>query len=651
MQATLAGPPGSGSPGSDARRWLDTLVLRLSHAQPDAGSHPHRNPDPDRPPATMSTPQHPGLPAIADSRHPSRRRATATPGWYLALLGCILGGAARVSGAADWALHGHDLGGKRFSPLAQIERGTVARLAPVWTAKTGIKATFQATPIVIDGVMYVSLPGSHVLALDARNGTEKWRYKHSLRWQKLCCGPANRGVAVAGGKVYIGTVDGRLIALDAATGRPVWDISVATYQGETENTAQLGADDPLAKVGDVGATGVGIAMAPMVYQGKVLVGINGVGYGLHPDAGLSVVGVSGNYGQSGFLAAFDAETGRRLWQFDITQQGWEGDFAAETAYGVPLNRDVAAEKAAASHHADSWRYGGGSIWATPTIDPERGWLAFGSGNPSPQMADASRPGDNLYTSSLIVLDIETGKRVWHYQQVPHDRWGYDVASPAVMFDLKSGAGTTPALAHASKMGWVFVHDRQTGELLVRSEPFVPQLNLFSPPAPGEGVLVAPGIAGGANWSPTAIDESQQLMFVAALHLPTRYIAHRVTRQDGTPTDYASTQEGTERSGTLSAVDLTNGALRWQVRTEEPLIGGVLATAGGLVFSGIGKQRIGAFDSRTGEQLWSTTLDAGVNAPPITYSIDGRQYLAVAVGGNSLFGFTTGDTIAVFALPE
>ena len=569
----------------------------------------------------------------------------------LARLLCLAAVAAAPAFAGDWALHGHDLGGKRFSPLTQVNRETVAKLKPAWTAKTGVKATFQATPIVVDGVMYVSLPGSRVLALDARNGKEKWRYMHTLRWQKLCCGPANRGVAVADGKVYVGSVDGRLIALDASTGKTVWDISVATYEGQREETAQLAADDPLAKVGDVGATGVGIAMAPMVFKGKVLVGINGVGYGLHPDAGLSVVGVSGNYGRSGFLAAFDAATGKRLWQFDITQQGWEGEFAAETAYGVPLNRDIAAERAAATQYADSWRYGGGSIWATPTIDAERGWLAFGSGNPSPQMADASRPGDNLHTSSLIVLDLETGRRVWHYQQVPHDRWGYDVASPAVMFDLKSEAGTTPAVAHASKMGWVFVHDRRTGELLTRSEAFVPQLNLFSPPAPGEGVLVAPGIAGGANWSPTAVDESQQLMFVAALHLPTRYIANTVTRADGTVMHYASTQEGKERAGTLSAIDLGSGTLRWQVRTAEPLLGGVLATAGGLVFSGIGDKRIGAFDSSSGEQLWSAQVDAGVNAPPITYSIDGRQYIAVAAGGNSLFGFPVGDSISVFALPE
>jgi PQQ-dependent dehydrogenase (methanol/ethanol family) len=566
--------------------------------------------------------------------------ATLAIGWGLA---------AGVAHAGDWALHGHDLGGKRFSPLAQINRNTVASLKPAWTAKTGVKATFQATPIVVDGVMYISLPGSHVLALDARTGAEKWRYTHKLRWQKLCCGPANRGVAVHGSKVYVGSVDGRLVALDGATGKTVWDVSVATYEGPREESAQLSKDDPLAKVGNVGTTGVGIAMAPMVYGGKVLIGINGVGYGLHPDAGLSVVGMSGNYGQSGFLAAFDATSGDRLWQFDITQQGWEGRFAAETDYGVPLNRDVAGEKAAFAKFADSWRYGGGSIWATPTIDPVRGWLAFGSGNPSPQMADGSRPGDNLHTSSLIVLDLQTGKRVWHYQQVPHDRWGYDVASPAVMFDLKTTGGPVPAIAHASKMGWVFVHERETGKLLLRSEPFVPQMNLFAPPAPGEGVLVAPGIAGGANWSPTAIDESQQLMFVAALHLPTRYIAQTSTRPDGSVLHYVSTQEGQDRSGTLSAIDLASGALRWQVQTEEPLLGGVLATAGGLVFSGIGGKRIGAFDSSTGAQLWSAQIDAGVNAPPITYSIDGTQYIAVAAGGNSLFGFPTGDTIAVFAL--
>ena len=340
-----------------------------------------------------------------------------------------------------------------------------------------------------------------------------------------------------------------------------------------------------------------------------------------------------------------------MWRFDVTGPGWEGEFRASTPDGVPLGRDVAAERAAAPSHADAWRYGGGSIYATPVVDAERHLLIFGTGNPSPQMADASRPGDNLYTSSLVALDLRTGRLVWHSQQVPHDRWGYDVASAPVLLEVTHRGRRVPAVAQAGKTGWVYVHDRRDGRLLLRSEPFVPQRNLFTPPRPGEGVVIAPGIAGGANWSPSAYDPTRGLFYVGALHLPTRYIAHEVRRPDGSLLQYASTQSTDEAWGTLTALDLASGGRRrWQVRTEEPLIGGVLATAGGLVFSGAGTGRFAAFDAGTGAELWSYVCAAGVNAPPITYAVGGRQYVAVAVGGNALFGFAQGDMVMAFGLP-
>jgi PQQ-dependent dehydrogenase (methanol/ethanol family) len=554
----------------------------------------------------------------------------------------------------SWSLHGHDLGGQRFSPLAAIDTHNVASLVPRWTYHSGVAATFQATPIVAGGVMYVSLPHSHVVALDAATGRERWRYRHRLRdpARKLCCGPASRGVAVAAGKVYLGSVDGRLIALDAESGRLLWDVTVAEYANPTEATSQLHGDDPLSRVGASGSTGVGIGAAPLVYQGRVFIGINGVGYGLHPDQGLAVVGVSGQYGRPGLMAAFDAESGRPLWHFDITGPGWEGGFRNATPDGVPMQRDVAAERAAAPAHAGAWAWGGGSIYSTPVVDAERGLLIFGSGNPSPQMADASRPGDNLHTASLIALDLKSGRLAWSYQQVPHDRWGYDVASAPVLLDLDLDGARVPAVAQASKVGWVYVHDRRDGRLLFKSDAFVPQKNLFTPPRPGAGVLVAPGIAGGANWSPAAFDAASGLFYVAALHLPTRYVAHEVQRADGSVLQYASTRDGDESWGTLSALDLRRrGHLRWQVKTEEPLVGGVLATAGGLVFSGAGQGFVAAFDAASGQRLWQYRCEAGVNAPPISYAVDGRQYVAVAAGGNALFGFRQGDSIVAFGLPE
>lgn len=556
-------------------------------------------------------------------------------------------------GGDDWSLHGHDLGGQRFSNLAQIDRSNVATLAPAWTWKSGIAATYQATPIVVGAVMVVSLPGSSVAALDARDGRELWRYSHRSRIAKTCCGPANRGVAVAGDKVYVGTVDGRLLALDLNSGAVLWDVTVAQYRGTTEANAQLGSDDPLARSGNRGSTGVGIGAAPIVHEGRVYIGINGVGYGLHPDAGLSVVGIAGQYGQPGLMAAFDAQTGRALWQFDITGPGWEGSLRNSLIDGTPMQRDINAERAALPANTAAWRHGGGSIYASAVVDAERGLLLFGTGNPSPQMADNSRPGDNLYTSSLVALDLATGALRWHAQQVPHDRWGYDVASSPVLIDLQHEGKTVAAVAQASKLGWVFVHDRNDGRLLFKSDAFVPQQNLLTPPQPGAGIVIAPGIAGGANWSPSAWDARQGLFYVAALHLPTRYIANEVRRADGSVLHYASTQETDASSwGTLSAIDLGQGGrMRWQVKTAEPLIGGVLATAGGLVFSGIGQGVFAAFDSSSGQQLWAAQCEAGVNAPPITYRIDGRQYIAVAAGGNALFGFKQGDALRVFALPR
>ncbi|MDX2193081.1 MAG: PQQ-binding-like beta-propeller repeat protein [Gemmatimonadales bacterium] len=573
------------------------------------------------------------------------------PAGPLALLFGLLP-AGPLAAQSDWPLHGHDAGAQRWSPLREIDTLNVKRLEPVWTYRSGVTATFQATPIVVDGVMYVSLPFSGVVAIDAATGALRWRYDHKPRSERLCCGPANRGVAVAKGLVYVGTVDGRLIALDARSGAVRWDVTVAEYAGTTERMEQLKGDDPLARVGQTGSTGVGISAAPIVADGLVIVGIAGVGYGLHPDQGLAVVGLSGQYGRPGLLAAFDAKSGALRWRFDVTQAGWEGAFTARTIDGLALPRDTAAERAAAAGQADAWRYGGGSIYASPAVDLERGLLFVGTGNPSPQMADASRPGDNLYTSSLVALELRTGRRVWHRQIVPHDRWGYDVVNPPVLVEVMREGRRVPAVVHASKLGWVYVFDRRDGTLLFRSESFVPQRNLFSAPAPGEGVVIAPGIAGGANWGPSAYDPVRGLFYVAALHLPTRYLATRATRPDGSVLEYASTQETGERGGTLTALDLrAGGRVAWQVKTADPLVGGVLATAGGLVFSGAGGKKFAAFNSATGAELWSWTGEAGVNAPPVTYRVGGRQYVAVAVGGNALFGFPQGDWVVGFAVAK
>lgn len=560
--------------------------------------------------------------------------------------------------AADWLLPGRDYGARRYSPLTQVNVETAKKLVPKWIYQTGYAATFQTSPVVADGVMYLSAPFSHVIALDAKTGAELWRYEHKARTKKLCCGPANRGVGLGYGKVYVATVDARLVALDQKTGKPVWDIPmVAAADGPTEDAGALGAAD--AAKGVSGSTGVGASSAPLVFDGKVVAGITGVGYGLHldsdrPGAPLgAVVGVAGRYGRPGFLAAYDAETGKPVWTFDTTVEGWEGAYLEATAYGAKLPRDVAAEKVAAPANADAWRFGGGSIWHAPALDPDKGLLYLGVGNPSPQAASESRPGDNLHTSSLVALDAKTGKLAWAYQQVPHDLWGYDVASPPSLFDVEVAGKRIPAVGQASKLGWYFVHDRATGALLFRSEPYIPQTNMFTAPTP-EGVVIAPGVGGGVNWSPAAVDPGRGVAYVAAMHWPARYATHVLPAQGEKPElRYFSIEPVAEGTyGLLSAIDLkAGGRLLWQVKTPEPLIGGVLATAGGVVFNGEGNGAFSAFDAATGAKLWSFNCGAGVNAPPVAYAIDGAQYVAVAAGGSQIWGFRQGGAVIAFGLPE
>lgn len=577
------------------------------------------------------------------------------------LAACNINSDQKVSQKAiDWPSYGNDYTSQRFSTAQQINTENVKDLTLAWQHNSGVVASFQTAPIVQQGIMYFSLPFNHVVAVDATNGKELWRYEHERRkdW-KMCCGPQNRGVAVSDGKVFIGTVDARLVALDARNGTKVWDIDVVDAAISREGQETLSQDDPNKDRKVTGGTGIGIGMAPVVYKGKVIIGITGVGYGLHidnprDDAPLgAVIGVAGRFGRPGFLAAFDVNDGQRIWQFDtIPTTGWEGDFTQTTADGVTLDRDIAAEKADLAKYPDAASLGGGSAWSTPAIDSEHDILYFGTGNPSPQMNDVSRPGDNLYTVSLIALDTNTGELKWHYQQVPHDLWGYDLASPPVLFDFQQDGKTIPAVGQAGKTGWFYIHNRLTGELLLKSEAFVPQKNMFAK-ATFEGTVLYPGILGGSNWSPVSVDPDKQLTFVAGIHSPIKYTLHETAAKDGNPAiRYASSEPTDDPSwGLLSAIDLTTGKIAWQNKTEQPLVGGSLATAGGLVFMGEGNGNFNAYNSQTGALLWQTKSAYGVNAPPISYTVDGVQYIAVASGGNRIMGFKEGDAMLAYKLKD
>lgn len=557
----------------------------------------------------------------------------------------------------EWRVYGGNALHNRHSPASLITPSNIGQLQEAWEFDTGIDNSFQATPIVHSGVMYVSLPFNHVVALDAATGQLKWRYTHQRRKDRpMCCGPANRGVAVEAGLVFMGTIDGRLIALDAKTGKLRWDTDVLGQQGAVAEDAALLQGQLKGEVS--GASGAGLNMAPMVVNGKVIIGITGVGYGLHLDSARdnaplgSVVGIAGQYGSRGHMAAYNAQTGKLIWKFHtVPEQGWEGEFRATTPDGVRLPRDIEAERQNAVHFPDAWKFGGGSAWSTPAIDVENGLLIFGTGNPSPQMEGSSRPGDNLYTASLVALDIETGRVKWHYQQVPHDMWGYDVASPPVFFTFDPQGKKIPAVGQAGKTGWFYAHNRLTGELLYKSEPFVPQWNMFTPATP-EGNTLYPGVVGGSNWSPTAVDEDRRQVVIAGIHWPVEYKLHEIPAQGDKPAvkySSMSPKDNEERYGVLSAIHLDTGKIKWLYKTPSPLIGGVLSTQTGLVFSGRGEGELNAYDADKGIKLWTGKAKAGVNAPPITYVLGDTQYVAVAVGGNKLFGFKTGQTVKVWSL--
>ncbi|WP_132250796.1 PQQ-binding-like beta-propeller repeat protein [Methylobacterium segetis] len=565
--------------------------------------------------------------------------------------------------AEDWPMFGGDPSNRHHAGLAQIDRGNVAALRPAWIFQTGVTGYFQAEPVIVEGVMYVSATGNHVAALEAKTGRVLWTYTHRARTEKIFGPPSNRGVAVANGLVYEATMDGRVIALDAKTGKLVWDKeAVRPEEGETETASALSAqlgDKPVQ-----GSSRLGFKMPPLVAEGLVIVGVTGAGYGLHVEDdkggldGGSVVGIEGGYGRRGWLAAYDAKTGEERWRWYVTKQdGWEGEFRATTPDGVPLHRDIAAEKAAAPQHREAWRVGGGSLWMTPAYDAQAGLIFLGTGNPAPQNFGLTRPGDNLYTMSLVALDVRTGALRWHFQQVPHEEWGYDVASPPFLLDHPTPDGPVKAVAQASKTGWIYVHDRATGRLLARSEPVIAHKNLFAPPSP-EGTIVSPGPLGAISWHPVAYDAALGRAFAQVRHGAATYTVKTVPAAGGRPEiRYTETSEarGEPAFSTLTAVDLARGgAIAWSVKAGSRLSGGTLSTAGGLVFSGEEDGHLDAHDTRDGRLLWRFQCGAGISGPPVTYAVDGRQYVAVAAGGSSFTkasGFGTGDALVVFALPE
>jgi PQQ-dependent dehydrogenase (methanol/ethanol family) len=500
----------------------------------------------------------------------------------------MMRGAAGARG--DWLLHGRTYDNQRYSPLAQIDTSNVRTLSPVAIVQTGMMASFEATPVVVHGVMYLTSGVVNnqmkIVAVDAASGKGIWDATYTLGPFQVCCGPVNRGVAVGYGKVYAVTLDDKLIALDATNGRPVFSATIA---------------DP--------RLGYSETMAPQIYDGMVIVGSAG-----------------GEWPIRGFVAAYDARTGKQRWRWNATDPK--------------------------SYTGRSWRHGGAMVWTTPAIDAQRNLVIFSTGNPNPDLTGAKRKGDNRYSDSIVALDAKSGKLRWYYQEVKHDLWDYDAASNVVLFDVHVNGRTVPAAGEAGKVGWLFIVDRRNGKLIRKSAPFVMMSkNMFAVPTKA-GVKVLPGANGGAEWSPPAYSPKTRYVYVMAMNQritfttqPTAYVKGMVRVGSA----IANAGKSAIQNGPFVAIDTETGRIAWQYTAPQPLVGGALATAGNLAFMGEGNGSFDAFDARSGKLLWQFQLGAGVNAPPVSYAVNGVQYVAVAAGGNFQFNYPYGDTVTIFAL--
>jgi alcohol dehydrogenase (cytochrome c) len=517
----------------------------------------------------------------------------------------------------NWLTYYGAYDGQRYSPLDQINTENVKRIGPAWifqAGTTGLIAgastySFEAAPIVVDGVMFVAGWDGWVWALDAKTGVEIWRYKHAIPFDvSLCCGNVNRGVAVAQGKVFFVTANAHVVAVDATNGKRAWD---KTY-------------------GDVRA-GESATVAPLVVKNMVIVGSSG-----------------GEFGVRGHLDAFDIESGEHVWR----------------CYMVPKPGEPGAETWPSD--GEAWARGGANCWLTGTFDPETNLLYVGTGNPAPDFDGEVREGDNLYTDSIVAVDADSGQIRWHYQCTPHDVWDYDSIAECILFEQDD----RKLLGHFDKNGYFFVLDRTNGEL-VRITPFVDRITWGAitrdgqvtakvyPDKEGEPVHFYPGPAGAKEWTHAAYSPKTGLFYVPVQDTGATATRRRREFKESIPYWGAGVQVDIEdMAGSISAFD-ASGEEKWRYRNELPMCASALATGGDLVFAGKPSGEFVALDARTGEQLWQFQCGSGHHSSPTTYMVDGRQYIAVPVGWGAwsegflpgMLGAGHGSALIVFALPE
>ncbi len=511
----------------------------------------------------------------------------------------------------NWLTYNGSLSSHRHTLLTQITPANVRNLELQWVFQTRgpAEATekFEATPLVVDGVMYTVLAPNHVVALDAATGRMFWMYSPRLSpAARVCCGRVNRGLAILGETLFMGTIDGHLIALDAKNGKPIWDVALSKPE-----------------------LGYSFTMAPLIVKDKVIMGPAG-----------------GEYGIRGFIAAFDAKTGREVWRFNT----------------VPAPGEPGSETWPAGSNA--WEHGGGSIWVTGSYDPALNLMYFGTGNPGPDWNADPRPGNNLYTDSVVALDPDTGRLKWHYQFTPHDEFDYDATQVPVLADLQWKGNLRKVMLWANRNGYWYVLDRVTGEFL-QGKPFVrvnwaegiddkgvPKRMLNATP---EGTLVYPNNQGATNWYSPSYSPRTGLFYIPTwMDTYSTYTKGPVEYKEGnqytgrfptmtvpalrTGPGAINTRTPQEGYGAIQAFDPKSGELKWQFKMADVTDSGLLSTATDLIFAGGREGYFFALDARTGTQLWKGNVGGQVSAGPMSYAVNGRQYVAIAAG-SVLFVYT------------
>jgi alcohol dehydrogenase (cytochrome c) len=534
----------------------------------------------------------------------------------------------------DWVTNGGNMTNQRYSTLKQIDTTNVKQLKGAWMTRLkgsgfGGKYSFEATPLVKDGVMYIVTGNDDVFALNAKTGEFLWE-----RWsgidQKLtsvCCGWDNRGLAMGEGMLFLGQLDANVVALDIKTGKEMWKTPIEVWQD-----------------------GYGVTSAPLYYDGIVYSGITG-----------------GEYGVRGRLTALDAKTGKILWRW----------------YTLPAPGDVGGDSWPAG--TDHYMHGGATIWNTPALDPQLGLIYFSVGNCGPDYDGSIREGDNLFCASVVALKAKTGEYAWHFQEVHHDIWDYDAASPALLFDTVINGQPRKGIAQAGRTGWVYILDRTNGKPLIgieeRAVPQEPrQKTAKTQPYPAgdaivpqcaqplegyeragcifevfweEPTLVQPSGIGGTNWSPMSYNPDTGFFFVPGTIRTSAFVRYGDQYKKGKQYN-GGTQAapiGSEMSGTWSGITATTNKIAWQKNVPYRVGsgGGSSTTAGGLVFHGDPSGTIVARDAKTGEQLWQFQTGFGAEATPMVYEVEGDQYVAIAAGGNQGVGSANGDAVWAFSL--